>query len=143
MVYPLITKADGTKFGKTESGSIWLSPQRTSPYRFYQFWLNTADKDVIPYLKYFTWRTQAEIAGLETALAERPEQREAQRVLARDMTALVHDSHGLSQGRTGCPGPFWRRDQRPVRGRDRRYFRRGTLQRNARASRFRRQPQRA
>ncbi len=97
MVYPLITKADGTKFGKTESGSVWLSAQRTSPYRFYQFWLNTSDRDVIPYLKYFTWRTQAEINGLEAALRDHPEQRDAQRVLARDMTALVHDATALSK----------------------------------------------
>ena len=97
MVYPLITKADGTKFGKTESGSVWLSAERTSPYRFYQFWLNTSDKDVISYLKLFTWRTQEEIAELEAALAARPEQREAQRVLARDMTALVHDTTALDK----------------------------------------------
>jgi tyrosyl-tRNA synthetase len=106
MVYPLITKADGTKFGKTESGSVWLSPQRTSPYRFYQFWLNTSDKDAIPYLKYFTWRTQAEIAGLEAALAEHPEQREAQKVLARDMTALVHDTTALAKAEQASQALF-------------------------------------
>ena len=106
MVYPLITKADGTKFGKTETGSIWLSPQRTSPYRFYQFWLNTADKDVISYLKYFTWRTQDEIAALEAAVAASPEQREAQRVLARDMTALVHDSTALDKAEQAAQALF-------------------------------------
>ena len=65
MVYPLITKADGTKFGKTESGSVWLDPKKTSPYRFFQYWLNTDDRDVIKNLKYFTFLTQDEIAALE------------------------------------------------------------------------------
>ena len=106
MVYPLITKADGTKFGKTESGSVWLSAQRTSPYRFYQFWLNTTDKDVIPYLKFFTWRTEEEIAGLAAALAEHPEQRDAQRVLARDMTALVHDTTALARAEQASQALF-------------------------------------
>ena len=64
LVYPLITKSDGTKFGKTESGAVWLSPQRTSPYRFYQFWLNTDDRDVVSYLKFFTWLTQREVQEL-------------------------------------------------------------------------------
>jgi tyrosyl-tRNA synthetase len=106
MVYPLITKADGTKFGKTETGSVWLSPQRTSPYRFYQFWLNTADKDVISYLKYFTWRSRDEIAALEAAVAANPEQREAQRVLARDMTALVHDATALDKAEQAAQALF-------------------------------------
>lgn len=97
MVYPLITKSDGSKFGKTESGSVWLSAERTSPYRFHQFWLNTDDRDVIPYLKYFTFLTQPEIQELEQALAERPEQREAQRRLAREMTLLVHDTTALGK----------------------------------------------
>ncbi len=90
VVYPLITKADGTKFGKTESGSVWLSPKRTSPYRFYQFWLNTDDKDVIGYLKFFTWFTQEEIKALEASLEEHPEERSAQRELARAMTGQIH-----------------------------------------------------
>ncbi len=106
IVYPLITKADGTKFGKTESGTVWLSAERTSPYRFYQFWLNTADKDVIPYLKFFTWRTQEEIAALEAAVAASPEQREAQRVLARDMTALVHDATALDKAEQAAQALF-------------------------------------
>jgi len=97
MVYPLITKADGSKFGKTESGSVWLNPQRTSPYRFYQFWLNTDDRDVIPYLKYFTFLPQPEIEGLSQALNERPEQREAQRRLARAMTGTVHGETALAR----------------------------------------------
>jgi len=97
MVYPLITKADGSKFGKTESGSVWLSAERTSPYRFHQFWLNTDDRDAIPYLKYFTFLTQSEIQELEQSLAAHPEQREAQRRLAREMTLTVHGETALSK----------------------------------------------
>lgn len=97
LVFPLITKADGSKFGKTESGTIWLSPQRTSPYRFYQFWLNTDDADVINYLRYFTWRTQSEIAELEAALLERAHLREAQRILAQDVTRLVHGETAVAK----------------------------------------------
>ena len=97
MVYPLITKADGSKFGKTESGSVWLSAERTSPYRFHQFWLNTDDRDAIPYLKYFTFLTQSEIRELEQAVADHPEQREAQRRLAREMTLMVHGAAELTK----------------------------------------------
>jgi tyrosyl-tRNA synthetase len=95
LVYPLITKADGTKFGKTESGAVWLSPQRTSPYRFYQFWLNTDDRDVAGYLKFFTWLGEADVRELEAAVQRQPEQREAQRRLAREMTRMVHDETAL------------------------------------------------
>ncbi|MBO0921230.1 tyrosine--tRNA ligase [Cellulomonas sp. zg-ZUI222] len=87
---PLITKADGTKFGKTESGTVWLDPAMTTPYAFYQFWLNADDADVVGYLKVFTFRTREQIAELEQAVAERPAAREAQRALAHDVTALVH-----------------------------------------------------
>ena len=87
---PLITKADGTKFGKTEGGSVWLAPDMMTPYAFYQFWVNTDDADVVAYLKTFTFRSLEEIAELETAVAERPAAREAQRVLAADVTTLVH-----------------------------------------------------
>jgi tyrosyl-tRNA synthetase len=97
LVYPLITKADGTKFGKTESGAVWLAPQRTSPYRFYQFWLNTDDRDVINYLKFFTWLAKGEIEELEIAVTQRPEQREAQRRLAAEMTRMVHDETELEK----------------------------------------------
>jgi tyrosyl-tRNA synthetase len=97
LVYPLITKSDGTKFGKTESGAVWLSPQRTSPYRFYQFWLNTDDRDVVSYLKFFTWLTQREVQELEGAVSQRPEQREAQKRLAREMTRMVHDETALQK----------------------------------------------
>jgi tyrosyl-tRNA synthetase len=87
---PLITKADGSKFGKTETGTVWLDGELTSPYAFYQFWLNAEDDAVIGYVKVFTFRTRAEIDELEQAVAERPAAREAQRALAYDVTALVH-----------------------------------------------------
>lgn len=85
---PLITKADGTKFGKTESGTVWLDPAMTTPYAFYQFWLNADDADVVGYLKVFTFLTHDEIDELATAVATRPAAREAQRRLAYDVTAL-------------------------------------------------------
>lgn len=87
---PLITKADGTKFGKSEGGAIWLDPEMMSPYAFYQFWLNVDDAEVVGYLKVFTFRTRDEIAALEEAVATRPQAREAQRALAYDVTSLVH-----------------------------------------------------
>jgi tyrosyl-tRNA synthetase len=90
LVTPLVTMASGAKFGKTEAGTIWLDPSRTSPFRFYQFWLNTDDRDVIPYLKYFTFLERAAIEALESATTSAPEKREAQRVLAREVTGLVH-----------------------------------------------------
>jgi len=94
---PLITKADGTKFGKTESGTVWLDPELTSPYAFYQFWLNQSDADVVGYLKVFTFLSREEIARLETAVAEQPFKRESQRTLAREVTSLVHGM-AASQG---------------------------------------------
>ena len=90
LVWPLMTTSTGAKFGKTESGAIWLDPARTSPFRFYQFWLNTDDRDVVRYLKFFTFMAREEIDALAASAAERPEQREAQRALARHVTALVH-----------------------------------------------------
>nr|WP_247602181.1 tyrosine--tRNA ligase [Cellulomonas denverensis] len=90
MTTPLITKADGTKFGKSEGGAIWLDPEMMSPYAFYQFWLNADDAEVIGFLKVFTFRTREEIAELERITAERPAAREAQRALAYDVTSLVH-----------------------------------------------------
>ena len=90
LTLPLITKADGTKFGKTESGAIWLDPALTSVYRFYQFWIRTDDRDVIKYLKYFTFLPQEEIESLETQHQERPERREAQKALGKAMTDLIH-----------------------------------------------------
>jgi len=91
LVYPLITRADGSKFGKTAAGtSVWLDPERTSPYRFYQFWLNTGDEKVVDYLKYFTFLTRDEIDALAHEVETRPERRAAQRRLAQEMTEMVH-----------------------------------------------------
>ncbi|MGE3885676.1 MAG: tyrosine--tRNA ligase [Vicinamibacterales bacterium] len=97
LVLPLVTTSAGTKFGKTEAGTVWLDPDRTSPFRFYQFWLNTDDRDVVRYLKFFTWLDRPTIEGLERAVAEAPEGREAQRTLAREMTRLVHGESDLSR----------------------------------------------
>jgi tyrosyl-tRNA synthetase len=90
LVWPLMTTSSGAKFGKTETGAIWLDPERTSPFRFYQFWLNTDDRDVVRYLKFFTFMNEAEIGDLARIAETRPETREAQRGLARAVTALVH-----------------------------------------------------
>lgn len=100
MVFPLVTTAAGTKFGKTEANTIWLEASRTSPYRFYQFWLNTDDRDAIMYLKYFTWLERSEIDGLETELEESPEKRTAQRMLAREVTVMVHGKDALQRAET-------------------------------------------
>ncbi|WP_062134313.1 tyrosine--tRNA ligase [Demequina aestuarii] len=90
MTTPLITKADGTKFGKSEGGAVWLAPDLMSPYAFYQFWLNTDDADAVRFLKIFTFLDRTEIDRLERAVAEEPFRREAQRTLAWEVTALVH-----------------------------------------------------
>jgi len=87
---PLVTKSDGTKFGKTESGSVWLDPRRTRPYAFYQFWVRTGDEDAVAYLKRFTALPRARIEEIEAEASGRPERREAQRALAWEMTAMVH-----------------------------------------------------
>ena len=97
LVYPLVTSAGGVKLGKTESGTVWLDSNRTSPYRFYQFWLNQDDADVINYLKYFTWLGKPEIGEIEHKLEEHPERREAQRTLAQEMTRIVHGETALAK----------------------------------------------
>ena len=97
LVLPLVTTASGIKFGKTEAGTIWLDESRTSPFRFYQFWLNADDRDVIPYMKYFTFMTPAEIGEIEADLARAPEQRRAQRTLARRVTSLVHGEAAMTR----------------------------------------------
>jgi tyrosyl-tRNA synthetase len=94
LTFPLITTAGGTKFGKTEAGAVWLDPARTSAYEFYQFWLNTDDRDVGQYLRFFTLLSQDQIESLERAAADEPERREAQRTLARDVTECVHGVEG-------------------------------------------------
>ena len=94
LVIPLITTASGTKFGKTEAGAVWLDAKLTSPFRFYQFWLNTEDSDAGKYLRYFTFLDRRSIEQLEDDIRNAPERREAQRVLAREVTRMVHgDAH--------------------------------------------------
>lgn len=97
LTIPLVTKADGTKFGKTESGAIWLDSEKTSPYEFYQFWINTADADVIKYLKFFTFLSREEIEGLEKAVQDEPHLRKAQKALAEEMTRMIHGDAALEQ----------------------------------------------
>jgi len=103
---PLVTKADGTKFGKTESGTIWLDPEMTSPYAFFQFWINADDRDTDQFLRTFTFRTQAEIEALKLATQERPHAREAQRTLAQDVTTLVHGKHATKQAEAAAKALF-------------------------------------
>ena len=103
---PLVTKADGTKFGKTETGTIWLDPEMTSPYAFYQFWINADDRDTDQFLRTFTFRTQDEIEALKVATLERPHAREAQRTLARDVTTLVHGEHATNQAEAAAKALF-------------------------------------
>src|SRR5215813_5494363 len=97
LVFPLVTMTSGVKFGKTESGAIWLDAKLTSPYRFYQFWLNTDDRDVITYLKFFTWLSPEQISELENALRSAPEQRQAQKELARQVTTMLHGETELQK----------------------------------------------
>ena len=94
---PLVTKTDGSKFGKTETDTVWLDARRTSPYEMYQFWLNTADDDVVTYLKYFTFLEWSEIEDLQHATKTTPDRREAQRTLAHHVTSLVHGEGATAQ----------------------------------------------
>lgn len=96
LTMPLVTRADGTKFGKTESGTIWLDANKTSPYAFYQFWLNTADADVYKFLRYFTFLSVEDIAAIEAEDAAAEGRPQAQGVLAREMTAMIHGEDGLA-----------------------------------------------
>ena len=95
MVFPLVTTNAGIKFGKTEAGSVWLDANLTSPYRFYQFWINTDDRDVVKYLKFFTMLDQREIAELEISVSTSPENRTAQKRLAEEVTRMVHGESNL------------------------------------------------
>jgi tyrosyl-tRNA synthetase len=103
---PLITKADGSKFGKTESGAIWLSKDRTSPYAYYQFWLNASDQDVAPFLKIYTLLSRAEIETLLETHAQNPQERLAQRTLAREATLLLHGTAALEQAEAATRALF-------------------------------------
>ena len=107
---PLIAKADGTKFGKTEGGAVWLAPDMMTPYAFYQFWVNTDDADVVGYLKTFTFRSREEIEDLAGLVAERPAAREAQRVLAGDATTLVHGPEATARVVAASQALFGRGD---------------------------------
>ncbi len=97
LVSPLVTTASGTKFGKTEAGTIWLDKARTSPYKYFQFWLNTDDKDVIDYLKYFTWLDEKTIGELAEITKSHPEAREAQKILASEVTKMSHGADALAR----------------------------------------------
>ncbi|MER7444304.1 tyrosine--tRNA ligase [Micromonospora avicenniae] len=105
---PLVTKSDGTKFGKSESGAVWLDPEMTSPYAFYQFWLNADDRDVTRYLRYFSFRSREELEELEKATAERPQARLAQRALAEELTTLVHGEREMAQAVAASQALFGR-----------------------------------
>jgi tyrosyl-tRNA synthetase len=107
---PLITKADGTKFGKTESGTVWLDAEMTSPYAFYQFWINAEDSQVGTYLRVFTFRSRDEIEALDKATAERPAARVAQQTLAEDVTTLVHGPDETSKVTAASRALFGRHD---------------------------------
>jgi tyrosyl-tRNA synthetase len=96
LTHPLVMKSDGTKFGKTESGAVWLDREKTSPYQFYQFWVQAQDSDIGTYLRYFSFKSLAEIEALEAKVKSQPERREAQTELAREMTAMTHGKEGLA-----------------------------------------------
>ena len=114
MTNPLITKADGTKFGKTEGGAVWLNPEMLSPYAFYQFWLQTDDADVVRFLKIFTFLGREEIERLEAATADNPRARQAQRALAQEVTAWVHGAEALAQAQAATAALWGRGDLREL-----------------------------
>jgi tyrosyl-tRNA synthetase len=111
---PLITRPDGTKYGKTEGGAIWLSPDLMSPYAFYQFWINRSDAEVGTLLRVFTFRSREEVAELELATAERPAARDAQRVLAKDVTTLVHGEEEYRRAESASRALFGQGDLREL-----------------------------
>ena len=114
MTTPLVTKADGTKFGKSEGGAVWLDPEQTSPYAFHQFWLNASDADVVKYLRFFTFRGAEEVAELERLTLEDPRRRAAQRALADDMTTLVHGEAATRQATEAAAVLFGKGDVRAL-----------------------------
>jgi len=111
LTVPLLTKTDGSKFGKTASGSVWLDPGMTSPYAFYQYWIQTADADVISFLKVFTFLSKPEIDELETSVANDPGARAAQRALARELTTMVHSKTDCDQAELAAKALFGQGDQ--------------------------------
>lgn len=114
LVTPLLTKADGTKFGKTETGTVWIDPELTSPFAFHQFWLNAEDAKVIDYLKIFSWRSREEIEDLERQTLEAPFKRAAQRALADDITDLVHGVEERRSAEAAAGALFGRGDLREL-----------------------------
>ena len=106
IVFPLLESRQGVKFGKTEEGTVWLDPERTSPYRFYQYWLNTDDADVVRFLRLFTLMAQAEVDELQRATADHPHRREAQRRLASEVTRTVHGDEGLDRAKKASRALF-------------------------------------
>jgi tyrosyl-tRNA synthetase len=106
VVFPLLTNAGGTKFGKTEAGTVWLDPNRTSPYRFYQFWINTADEDALRFLRLFTLLEKDEVERIAEAAGAEPAARHAQRALAEDVTRRVHGESGLAHARRATTAFF-------------------------------------
>jgi tyrosyl-tRNA synthetase len=99
VTFPLVTKSDGSKFGKSEAGNIWLDAARTSPYRFYQFWINADDRDAARFLRFFTLMSRDDVEALDRSIAERPEAREAQSALAMDVTTRVHGEESARTAR--------------------------------------------
>lgn len=112
---PLITKADGSKFGKSEGGNIWLDPEKTSPYKFYQFWLNQSDEDAIKSIKIFTMKSEAEINDLATLHAEAPHKRTLQNALADDITVTVHSQEALDNAKAASEILFGKTNEENVR----------------------------
>src|SRR6187200_1341332 len=113
LVMPLVTTASGTKFGKTEAGTIWLDPALTTPYEFHQFWLNVDDRDAVKYLKFFTFLDEPRIGDLEVATAREPERRHAQRRLAQEVTLLVHGTAAVHEAE-GAAEKLFRGDLRAM-----------------------------
>ena len=111
LTIPLMLKADGTKFGKTAGGAVWLDPKKTTPYEFYQFWVNQDDRDVIKYLKYFTFLSKEEIDALAEKVETEPHKREAQKVLAAEMTRFVHSEQALAGRSKDHRSPVYRRSE--------------------------------
>jgi tyrosyl-tRNA synthetase len=106
LTFPLVTRADGSKFGKSEGGNVWLDPSRTSPYEFFQFWLRASDSDVGHYLRLFTWLDRQRIEELEEAAATRPERREAQQILALEVTGMIHGPEAAEAARAAARALF-------------------------------------
>ena len=132
LVYPLVTNADGTKLGKTERGTIWLDAKKTSPYRFYQYWLNATDADAIPYLRILYLVDAAKKSRRwSSSRVERPERREAQRTLASAVTRMVHGDQALTDAQKASEALFGGIHRGDLRGHHRRYLRRSARQRSA------------